>query len=153
MENTPDENKLPDLVVNQEPSETLNAVTNNQTIAIPDLVVNQEPSETLNAITNDQMTTLPNVNTTGQSDGEFKGVTNTLTSEPKHPCYSRKYGTARQKQSPLLLQKIWKSTQDNTNDTNETNTPAPVGHDTATTDEEEAVEALLALSNLPDMDD
>ena len=45
------------------------------------------------------------------------------------------------------------STQDNTNDTNETNTPAPVGHDTATTDKEEAVEALLALSNLPDMDD
>ena len=28
-----------------------------------------------------------------------------------------------------------------------------MGHDTATTDEEEAVEALLALSNLPDMDD
>ena len=45
------------------------------------------------------------------------------------------------------------STQDNTNDTNETTAPAPVGHDTATTDEEEAVEALLALSNLPDMDD
>ena len=44
-------------------------------------------------------------------------------------------------------------TQDNTNDTNESNTPAPLGHDTATTDEEEAVEALLALSNLPDMDD
>ena len=28
-----------------------------------------------------------------------------------------------------------------------------MGHDTATTDKEEAVEALLALSNLPDMDD
>ena len=28
-----------------------------------------------------------------------------------------------------------------------------MGHDTATTDEEEAIEALLALSNLPDMDD
>ena len=39
------------------------------------------------------------------------------------------------------------------NDTNKTITPRPVGHDTATTrDEEEAAEALLALSNLPDMD-
>ena len=36
---------------------------------------------------------------------------------------------------------------------NETSTPTPVGHDTATTDEEEVAEALLALSNLPDIDD
>ena len=33
-------------------------------------------------------------------------------------------------------------------------TPAPVGHDTATTtDEEEAAEALLSLCNLPDVDE
>ena len=44
---------------------------------LPDLVVNREPSETLNAITNDQTTTLPDVETTGQYDGELKGVTNT----------------------------------------------------------------------------
>ena len=43
---------------------------------------------------------------------------------------------------------------DTANDTNETITPTPVGHDTATTtDKEEAAEALLALSNLPNMDD
>ena len=43
---------------------------------------------------------------------------------------------------------------DNANDTNETITPTPAGHDTATTtDEEEAAEALAAVSNLPDMDD
>ena len=53
MENTPDRNKLPDLVVNREPSETLNAITNDQTTATPD------------------------VETTGQSDGELKGITNT----------------------------------------------------------------------------
>ena len=38
-------------------------------------------------------------------------------------------------------------------DANETITPTTVGHDTAMTDEEEAVEALLSLSNLPDMND
>ena len=42
---------------------------------------------------------------------------------------------------------------DTANDTNEIITPMPVGHDTATTMDEEAAEALLALSNLPDMDD
>ena len=43
---------------------------------------------------------------------------------------------------------------DTANDTNDTITPTLVGHDTAkTTDEDEAAEAPLALSNLPDVDD
>ena len=53
MENTPDGNKLPDLVVNREPSERFSAITNDQTTAVPDLVINQELSETLNIITSD----------------------------------------------------------------------------------------------------
>ena len=62
MENTPDDrNKLPDLVVNRESSETFNAVTNDQVITVSDFVFNQELSETLNAITNDQTTTSPDV--------------------------------------------------------------------------------------------
>ena len=137
MENTPDGNKLPDLVVNREPSETLNAIINDQATTVLDLVVNQETSETLNVVTNDQTTALPNVETTGQSDGELKGITNTPLVNPR---------TSVTPENKEL-------TQDNTNDTKETNTLTPVGHDTATTDEEEAVEALLALSNLPDMDD
>ena len=36
MENTLDGNKLPDLVVNREHHETLNAITNDQTTASPD---------------------------------------------------------------------------------------------------------------------
>ena len=38
-------------------------------------------------------------------------------------------------------------------DMNNTSTPTLIGHDTATTDEEEAAEALLALCNLPYMND
>ena len=49
---------------------------------LPDLVVNQKPSETFNAVTNDQTTTLPDVETTGQSDGELKGVTDTSPVNP-----------------------------------------------------------------------
>ena len=120
MENTPDGNKLPDLVVNREPPETLNAVTNNQTTASLDTANHSAINET-----------------TGESDGEFKGVTNTSLVNP----------------STSVTPENTESIQDNANDINESITPTPVGHDTATTDEEEAVEALLALSNLPDMDD
>ena len=146
MENTPDGNKLPDLVVNREPSETLNAITNDQTIAVPDLVVNQELPETLNAVTNEQTTTLPNVETTGQSDGELKGITDTPLANPRTSV------TPENTESPTetitsVTPENMEFTQENTNNTNETNPPAPVGHDTATTDIEEAVEALLALSN------
>ena len=128
MENTPDGNKL------------------------PDLVVNREPSETLNAITNDQTTTSPDVETTGKSDGELKGITDTSLVNPSTPVTPENTELQTETIAPVTPENT-KSTQDNTNDTNETNTPTPVGHDTATTDEEEAVEALLALSNLPDMDD
>ena len=83
MDNTPDDgNKLPDLVVNQETSETFNVATKDQAISV----------------------------------------------------------------SPGSMELA----PDNTNDTN---IPTPMGYDTATTDEEEAVEALLVLSNLPDMND
>ena len=119
---------------------------------LPDLVVNREPSETLNAVTNDQMTTSPNVETTGESDGEFKGITDTSPANPSTPVTPENTELQTETIAPVTPENM-ESAQDNTNDTNETNTPAPVGHDTATTDEEEAVEALLALSNLPDMDD
>ena len=119
---------------------------------LPDLVVNREPSETLNAITNDQTTALPDVETTGQSDGELKGVTNTPLVNPSTPVTPENTELPTETITPVTPENT-EFTQDNTNNTNETNTPAPVGHDTATTDEEEAVEALLALSNLPDMDD
>ena len=57
-----------------------------------------------------------------------------------YSCYSGKFRTP----PPVALP--------NVNDTN-TSTSVPVGHDTATTDEEEAAEALLALCYLPDMGD
>ena len=67
MENTPDDgNKLPDLVVNRESSETFNAITNDQVITVSDFVFNQELWETLNAITDDQMTTSLHFTQTGQ---------------------------------------------------------------------------------------
>ena len=128
MENTPDGNKL------------------------PDLVVNREPLETLNAITNDQTTALPNVETTGQSDGELKGVTDTSPTNPSTPVTPENMELPTETITPVTPENM-ESTQDNKNDTNETNTLAPVGYDTATTDEEEAIEASLALGNLPDMDD
>ena len=56
MENTPDANKLPDLVLNQEQWEMLNAVTDNQTTTSP---------ETDNFLSSNE------------ANGEFKGVTNT----------------------------------------------------------------------------
>ena len=153
MENTPDDgNKLPDLVVNREPSETFNAVTNDQSIAVPYLVVNQEFSETLNAITNDQTTISPDVEATGQSDSELKGITDTPLTKPKTSVTPENVESPTETNAPVTPENM-EFTPNNTNDTNETNTPTPVGHDTATTDEEEAVEALLALSNLPDIDD
>ena len=152
IENTPDGNKLPDLVVNREPSETLNVVTNDQTIALPDLVFNQKLPETLNAVTNDQTTTLPDVETTGQSDGELKGVTNTPLVNQRTSVTPENTELPTETIAPVTPENM-EFTQENTNNFNETNIPTPVGHDTATTDEEEAVEALLALSNLPDMDD
>ena len=135
MENFPDGNKLPDLVVNREPPETLNAITNNQTTASPD-VANYSA----------------NHETTGESDGEFKGITDTSPSNPSTPVTPEKMELQTETIAPVTPENM-ESTQDNANDTNETITPTPVGHDTATTDEEEAIEALLALSNLPDMDD
>ena len=134
MENTPDGNKLPDLVVNQEPSETLSAITNDQTTAIPDLVVNQELSETLNAVTNNQTMALPDVETTGQSDGELKGITDTPLVNPSTPVTPENMELPTETIAPVTPENM-EFTQDNTNNTNETNTPAPVGHDTATTDE------------------
>ena len=152
MENTLDGNKLPDLVVNREPSEAFSAVTNDQTTAVPYLVVNQELLEILNVITNDQMPDLPDVETTGQSDGELKGITDTPLANLSTPVTAENTELPTETIAPVTPENM-EFTQDNTNDTNKTNTPAPVGHDTATTDEEEAIEALLALSNLPDMDD
>ena len=135
MENTPDGNKLPDLVVNREPPETLNAVTNDQTTASSDVANHSASNET-----------------TGESDGEFKGVTDTSLANPSIPVTPENTELQTETIAPVTPENT-ESIQDNTNDTNEATTPTPVGHDTATTDEEEAIEALLALSNLPDIDD
>ena len=120
-------------------------------IAVPNLVVNQEVPKTLNTVTNDQTINLPDVETTSQSDGELRGVTNTPLVNPRTCVTTENMESLTETIAPVTPENM-EFTQENTNDTNETNTPAPVGHDTATTDEEEAVEALLALSNLPDMD-
>ena len=135
MENTPDGNKLPDLVVNWEPHETLNAVTNNQTNASPDAANHSASNET-----------------TGESDGELKGVTNTSPTNPSIPVTPENMELQTETIAPVTPENT-EPIHDNANNTNETITPTPVGHDTATTDEEEAIEALLVLSNLPDMDD
>ena len=90
--------------------------------------------------------------TTGESDGELKGVTNTSPANPSIPVTPG--NTELQTETiALVTPENTEPIHDNANDTNETITPTPVGHDTATTDEEEAAEALLALCNLPDMDD
>ena len=89
--------------------------------------------------------------TTSQSDGELRGVTDTPLANPRTCVTPENMESLTETITPVTPENM-EFTQENTNDTNETNTPAPVGHDTATTDEEEAVEALLALSNLPDMD-
>ena len=94
------------------------------------------------------MTTLPDIETTGQSDGELKGITNTPLVNPSAPVTPENTELPTETITPVTPENT-ELTQDNTNDTN---TPTSVGHDTATTDEEEAIEALLALSNLPDMD-
>ena len=93
-----------------------------------------------NAITNDQTTASPNVETTGESDGEFKGVTDTSPVNPSTPVTPENTELQTETIAPVTPENT-ESTQDNTNDTNETNTPAPVLYDTATTDEEEAVQA------------
>ena len=135
MENTLDGNKLPDLVVNREPHKTLNAVTNDQTTASPDVANHSASNET-----------------TAESDGELKGVTNTSPTNPIIPVTPENMELQTETIAPVTPENT-EPIHDNANDTNETITPTPVGHDTATTDEEEAVEALLALSNLPDIDD
>ena len=135
MENTLDGNKLPDLVVNREPHKTLNAVTKDQMTTSPDVANHSTSNET-----------------TGESDGELKGVTNTSPMNPSIPVTPENMELQTKTIAPVTPENT-EPIHDNANDTNETITPTPVGHDTATTDEEEAIEALLALSNLPDMDD
>ena len=105
-----------------------------------------------NAVTNDQMTTSPDVEATGQSDSELKGVTDTPLAKQKMSVTPEKVESLTDTITPVTPGST-ELALDNTNNTNESNIPAPVGHDTATTDEEEAAEALLALSNMPDMDD
>ena len=132
MEKTPDTEKLPDIVSNSEQQETFNAVTDNQT------TTSREADSTL---------------ATNDGNGEFNGVTKTPLSNFSTPVTPVN--------TELLLETIALVTPENAEvlpetvlDTNDTITPALVGHDTATTtDEEEAAEALLALCNLPDMDD
>ena len=132
MENTPDANKLPDLVLNQEQQEMLNAVTDNQTTTSP---------ETDNFLSRNE------------ANGEFKGVTNTLFTNLSTPVTPE--NTELQSETiALVTPENTELMHDTVHDTNDTITPTPVGHDTTTTtDEEETAEALLALSNLPDMDD
>ena len=90
--------------------------------------------------------------TTGESDGKLEGITNTSPVNPSIPVTPE--NTELQTETiALVTPKNMEPMYDNANDTNKTITPTPVGHDTATTDKEEAAEALLALSNLPDMDD
>ena len=90
--------------------------------------------------------------TTGESDGEFKGITNTSQVHPSSSVTPENTEPQTETIAPVTPGNTV-SIQDNENDINEAITPTLVGHDTAMTDEEEAVKALLALSNQPDMDD
>ena len=82
----------------------------------------------------------------------LKGITNTSPANPSIPVTPQ--NTELQTETiALVTPENTELMPDTANNTNETFTPVPVGHDTATTDEEEAAEALLALSNLLDMDD
>ena len=132
MENTPDANKLPDLVLNPEQQEMLNVITDNQTTT---------SLETNNCLSKNE------------ANGEFKGVTNTLSTNLSTPVTPE--NTELQSETiALVTPENMELLHDTVPDTNDTNTPAPVGHDTATTtDEEEAAEALLSLCNLPDVDE
>ena len=124
---------------------------------------NLEQQEMFNAVTDNQMTTsceTDSILAMNDGNGEFNSITNTPLVNFSTPVTPEN--------TELLLETIALVTPENaellpetvpdTNDTilntNDTVTPALVGHDTATTtDEEEAAEALLALCNLPDMDD
>ena len=132
MENTPDANKLPDLVLNQEQWETLNAITDNQ------MTTSLETDNFLSR---------------NEANAEFKGVTNTLSTNLSTQVTPE--NTELQSETiALVTPENTELMHDTVHDTNDTITPTPVGHDTATTtDEEEAAEALLALSDLPDVDD
>ena len=114
----------------------------------------------LNAVTDNQTTTSPEAvnysasnETNGESNGEFKGVTNTSPVNLSIPVTPENM-ELQTETITLVTPENTEPMPDTANDTNETITPTLVGHDTATTmDKEEATEALLALSNLPDMDD
>ena len=138
MENTPDTEKLPDLVSNSEQQEMFNAVTDNQMT---------NSLETDSILTND-------------GNGDLNGITKTPLmnfSTPVTPenteLLLETIALVTSKNAELLPETV-PETNDTVLDINDTVSPAPVGHDTATTtDKEEAAEALLALCNLPDIDD
>ena len=139
MENTPDTEKLPDLVSNSEQQEMFNAVTDDQ-------------------MTNSLET--DSILTTNDGNGDLDGITKTLlmnfstsiTPENTEPLLQI-IALVTPENAELLPETV-PETNNTVPDINDTVSPAPVGHDTATTtDEEEAAEALLALCNLPDIDD
>ena len=130
---------------------------------LPDVVSNSEQQEMLNAITDNQMTTLletDSILSTNDVNDELNGVTKTPSTNLSTPVTPENtellletIALVTPERAELLPETV-PDTNDNVLDTNDTITPIPVGHDTATTaDEEEATEALLALCNLPDMDD
>ena len=88
-----------------------------------------------------------------EANGEFKGITNTPSTNLS-TLVTPENTELQSETIALVTPENTEPMHDTANDTNDTITPTLVGHDTATTrDEEEAAEALLALSNLPDVDD
>ena len=130
MENTPDSEKLLDLVCNTDQQETFNAITRT-------IVTSASAVDTV------QTTDSPAV----AANNGLKGIPDLSYDEPAKKNSIR---------SPVTPENVPSTT--NTANVPVNSTPVgtqsePVGHDTAmTTHEEEAAEALLALHKLPDMD-
>ena len=69
-----------------------------------------------------------------QSDSELKGTTDTPLAKQRMSVTPENVESPMETIAPVTPRNT-ECAPDNTNDTNESNTPAPVGHDTATTDE------------------
>ena len=118
---------------------------------LPDLVLNDENQKDFNAVTDSMSITPPEAENVTSDNGEFKGITDSLSERLSTPITPGNTELQSEAVVPVRPKDI-EVLHDAVHNATEIATSAPVGHDTATTDEEEAVEALLSLSNLPDLD-
>ena len=132
MENTPESEKLPDLVLDSEQPEIFNAVTT--TTTNPPVLDSEQRTDTL----------------IGELSDAFGGVPETSTSNLNE---HRITVPVVMPENALQSNQISNSAVLETVSTQLSLQTEQIRHDTmTTTDEEEAAEALLALGKLPDMD-